>query len=58
MRVISFFLVIAGVLALAGCKDTDRPLTYNKGVYAGEPDTELSDEQVDGLRQRGKRIYQ
>ena len=53
MRVISLSLALAGALALAGCKDTDRPLSYNKGVYEGKADTKLTPEQVEALRLRG-----
>ena len=53
MRVISLSLALAGALALAGCKDTDRPLSYNKGVYAGKADTKLTSGQVEALRLRG-----
>lgn len=57
MRVMSLALTLAGALALAGCKDTDRPLSYDKGVYGGKPDTKLTAEQVEALRQRGLRTY-
>ena len=53
MRVILLSLGLAGALALAGCKDTDRPLSYNKGVYGGKADTKLTSGQVDALRLRG-----
>jgi hypothetical protein len=46
------------VPALAGCGETDRPLSYEKGNYAGESDQKLTSEQVDTLRQRGMRVYQ
>lgn len=46
-------MMAAAALALAGCKDTDRPLSYDKGVYAGKPDQELTSDQVEALRQRG-----
>lgn len=57
-RRVSVFLLAAAGLMLAGCQDSDRPTSYNKGVYGGEPDTELSEETVETLRQRGKRAYQ
>ncbi len=53
MRIISITLAIAGSLALAGCQDTDRPLSYNKGVYGGKADTKLKAAQVQTLRHRG-----
>ncbi len=58
MRVISLSLALAGALALAGCKDTDRPLNYNKGVYGGKSDTKLTTEQIQTLRHRGMRQAQ
>lgn len=53
MRVISFALILAGTLVLAGCKDTDRPLSYEKGIYGGEADTGLTADQREVLRHRG-----
>ncbi len=44
-------------LALAGCKDTERPAAYNKGVYGGKADTKLTPKQVETLRHRGMRSY-
>ena len=58
MRVISLSVALAGALALAGCKDTDRPLSYNKGVYGGKSDTKLTTEQIKALRHRGMRQAQ
>lgn len=58
MRVIILGLLLVGPAVLASCKDTNRPLTYNKGEYAGKPDTKLTPEQVEALRQRGMRSYQ
>ena len=58
MRVFTIFLALAGALALAGCKDTDRPLSYNKGVYGGKTDTKLTTKQVESLRHRGMRQAQ
>ncbi|MDH3581150.1 MAG: hypothetical protein OEM91_11065 [Hyphomicrobiales bacterium] len=55
MRVtkLSLFLLAATTLILGGCKDTDRPLNYEKGVYRGMADKPLAREQLDALRQRG-----
>lgn len=55
MRVTKFsvFLLAAITMVLSGCKDTDRPLSYNKGVYGGPADKPLAPEQLDALRQRG-----
>lgn len=58
MRLILFILGLAAMAVLAGCEDMDRPLNYNKGEYAGQPDTKLTAEQVETLRQRGMRTYQ
>ena len=56
MRAIFCGIALAGVLVVAGCKDTPRPLSYNKGEYGGKADTKLTKEKVDALRQRSKRI--
>jgi len=53
MRLISFSLLLTSALALAGCEGTDRPTSYNKGVYGGKADTKLTTEQVEALRHRG-----
>jgi len=53
MRMISYSLLLASALALAGCEDTDRPTSYNKGVYGGKADTKLTTEQLEALRHRG-----
>jgi len=58
MRLIGISLGLAALVLLAGCKDTDRPLSYTKGEYGGKPDTALTKEQLDALRQRGMRGYQ
>lgn len=56
MRKVFCGIALLGVLALSGCNDSIRPLSYDKGEYGGKPDTKLTKEQVDGLRQRSKRI--
>ncbi|MDA7946862.1 MAG: hypothetical protein MPJ78_05240 [Hyphomicrobiaceae bacterium] len=56
MRAILYGIALVGVLTVAGCKDTPRPLNYNKGEYGGKADTKLTKEQVETLRQRGKRF--
>ncbi len=53
MRMISYSLLLASALALAGCEGTDRPTSYNKGVYGGKADTKLTTEQLEALRHRG-----
>jgi hypothetical protein len=42
------------VLAMQGCRDDeqDRPLTEDKGVYRGQPERTLGEQQVEMLRQR------
>ena len=46
-------LLVAG-LALAACdqEELGRKWTYEKGTYLGEPDTPLTEEQVNELRHR------
>jgi hypothetical protein len=49
------WLAIAGIVLVAqGCREEERnrPLTYDKGTYQGQPDPALSGEQVEMLRQR------
>lgn len=58
MQKLTILLAFTAGLALAGCKDTERPTSYNKGVYGGKADTKLTAEQVEALRQRGMRSYQ
>ncbi|MGF1609764.1 MAG: hypothetical protein ACFCUQ_10235 [Kiloniellales bacterium] len=43
-----------GALALAGCDEQEqgRILRYDKGVYLGQPDPALAEQQVEELRQR------
>jgi hypothetical protein len=52
---IGVWLAIAGIALVAlGCREEEqnRPLTYDKGTYQGQPDPALSDQQVEMLRQR------
>jgi hypothetical protein len=58
MRLITFSLFLASALVLAGCEGTDRPTSYNKGVYGGKADTKLTPKQVEALRHRGGRQAQ
>lgn len=58
MRIIGIIVGFAALVFLAGCKDEDRPLSYTPGEYGGKPDTALTKEQVEALRQRGMRSYQ
>jgi hypothetical protein len=47
-------VVLAAGLLLAACDESeqDRVLRYEKGIYLGAPDTELSADQVGELRYR------
>lgn len=49
-------LLAMAVFALSGCvEDSEsRPPVREKGIYSGAPDSALSDEQVDELRQRAQ----
>jgi hypothetical protein len=52
---VAVWLAIAGIaLGAQGCREDEqnRPLTYDKGVYQGQPDQALDDQQVEALRQR------
>ena len=54
-RSIGIWLAIAGIALVAqGCREEERnrPLSYDKGTYQGQPDPALSGEQVEMLRQR------
>jgi len=44
-------------LAIAACDQDEqgRVLTYEKGTYLGQPDTQLSTQQLHELRQRAAR---
>ncbi len=46
--------VVALVILLGACDESEqgRILRYEKGTYLGKPDTPLTDEQVEKLRQR------
>lgn len=56
MRAIVYGVALASLMVVAGCQETSRPLSFEKGTYRGKADTELTKEQVDALRQRGMRI--
>jgi hypothetical protein len=52
---IAVWLAMTGiVLAMQGCREDeqDRPLTEDTGVYRGQPERMLGDQQVEMLRQR------
>lgn len=48
--------LLFGALALTGCDEGEqgRILRYEKGVYLGKPDSGLTEQQVDELRQRAR----
>ncbi|MGF1476360.1 MAG: hypothetical protein ACFB6S_12420 [Geminicoccaceae bacterium] len=53
-------LCVASLLSLGAClpdEDDDRPLTYEPGVYQGEPDRPLTDEEVEALRDQARRAF-
>lgn len=56
-KTVSGLILSLALLALSGCMETDRPYEYDKGVYGGKPDTKLTPEQVETLRQRGRRAF-
>ncbi len=49
-------LALALAAGLAACREEeqDRPLHFEKGVYSGNPDTTLDDQQRRALEQRGQ----
>lgn len=51
-------LLLTPIVLLSGCREEEqnRPLSHQKGVYQGKPDTSLSDNAVETLRQRA-RVY-
>ena len=52
---IGIWLALAGIVLMAqGCREEEqnRPLTYDKGTYQGQPDPALTEQQVEALRQR------
>lgn len=52
---VAVWVAITGIALVAqGCREDEqnRPLTYDKGTYQGQPDEALSDQQVEALRQR------
>ena len=52
---IGIWLALAGIVLMAqGCREEEqnRPLTYDKGTYRGQPDPALTEQQVEALRQR------
>ncbi|MGD9867719.1 MAG: hypothetical protein AB7U38_06955 [Hyphomicrobiales bacterium] len=52
-NIIPVAVMIAILASLGGCKETDRPLSYEKGVYGGKADQKLTEQQLETLRQRG-----
>ncbi|MGH6896128.1 MAG: hypothetical protein ACREJ5_06235 [Geminicoccaceae bacterium] len=52
---IGVWLAVVGLaLAVQSCRkdEQNRPFLYDKGTYQGQQDEELTEEQVDTLRQR------
>jgi hypothetical protein len=51
------FAILGVALVAQGCREDEqnRPLMYDKGVYQGQQDEALADEEVDRLRQRSTR---
>jgi hypothetical protein len=49
-------LLVLATLGLGGCREEEqgRPISLEKGEYAGKPDTPLTEEQLRALQQRGK----
>lgn len=47
-------LILAGLVAACDETEQGRPLQYEKGVYQGAPDTSLTQEQLNELRQRSR----
>jgi hypothetical protein len=48
-------VVILAALVLGSCRDEERPLRYEKGVYGGPSEAPLPKEQMDDLRRRAAR---
>lgn len=53
-RTLTLPVLLLALTTLAACQDHKdaRPLHTEKGTYQGAPDTRLSGEQVEALRQR------
>jgi hypothetical protein len=51
---LTLLVVVAASLALSACDEAeqDRILLYQKGEYMGAPDTPLSEDTLQALRQR------
>lgn len=49
-------IAMVAAVVLSGCREEEqnRELHLEKGVYSGQPDTGLTDEQRDALKQRGR----
>lgn len=47
---------LLGTVLLAGCREEEqgRVLSFEPGVYQGKPDTPLSDDVLERLRERGR----
>lgn len=56
MRLLGLSLLFAAGVALQGCRsdEQNRVVFYESGKYLGKPDQQLSDAQLERLRQRAK----
>lgn len=50
-KIVPIVLSVFLVLTLSACREEeqDRILMYKKGIYLGQPDTELTSNEVNGL---------
>ena len=58
-KIIGFAGAVGLAVGLAGCKyqDAPDPVDFKPGVYQGQTDEKLTDEQVKALRERGNTAY-
>ncbi len=56
VRLLMAIMLFAVSLALQGCREDEqgRILSFEQGKYLGKPDQELSDAQLERLRQRAR----
>lgn len=56
MRLLGVLLLFTAGIALQGCRNDEqnRVIFYESGKYQGKPDQQLSDAQLERLRQRAK----
>ena len=53
-RMLGLIAVTAVVLSACRAEEQGRLIEYEPGVYKGKPDTELSDSQLENLRERAR----